>query len=109
MLGIFSVGVSFGLGSTDSVLTCLGLDGFLYQLLFWIFTPIVLICLVVVATLARLMRKRKLSFTALVDGALPAIMRLIFLLYPIIVNKAFEARKLSSKRKSMRPCRAGSG
>ena len=31
LMSAFTVGVSFGLESTDSVLTCLGLDGFLYQ------------------------------------------------------------------------------
>ena len=31
LTSIFSVGVSFGLGSTDSVLTCLQLDGYLNQ------------------------------------------------------------------------------
>ena len=31
LLSTFTVGVSFGLGSTDSVLTCLNLSGFLNQ------------------------------------------------------------------------------
>ena len=44
MLGIFSVGVSFGLGSTDSMLTCLGLEGFLYQLDFWCGIKILALC-----------------------------------------------------------------
>ena len=69
MLGIFSVGVSFGLGSTDSLLTCLGLEGFLYQLVFWILCPLVLIGAVILVSLARLVRKRRLSFTAFVETA----------------------------------------
>ena len=31
LMSAFTVGVSFGLGGTDSLLTCMGLDGFLYQ------------------------------------------------------------------------------
>ena len=100
MLGIFSVGVSFGLGSTDSLLTCMGLNGFLYQLYFWIFMPLVLIGVVLLVSLVRLVRKRSLTFTAFVENALPAVMRLVFLLYPSIVNKAFEVSE-----KGPEPCR----
>ena len=86
--------MSLGLSSTDSLLTCLGLNGFLYQLYFWIVMPLFLIGVIVLVSLAHLMRKRRLSLAAFIETVLPPIMRLMFLLYPSIVNKSFEASQL---------------
>ena len=55
VMSIFTLGVSFGLGSSTDVLTCLGFIGFLPRLIFWMVLPAVLVVLILVGI--RLQRK----------------------------------------------------
>ena len=53
---VASLGISLGLETTP--LSCLGLSGYISQLMFWMITPLVLVLLVVLATSMSLMVRR---------------------------------------------------
>ena len=104
ILSVFTWGVSFGLASTTDVLTCMGLDGFVPRLTFWIVMPLVLVAaiftsatvlllweqrrastddergLTLAKMLVRNMLDRELRFPRrLLQAVLPVVLRLIFL------------------------------
>jgi hypothetical protein len=89
--GYLRIGVSIGLGDTTSFLACLGLRGYYTRLVIWMFVPLVLVGAILVGCIGYLLSKRRLSRTALLQSALPLIVRLLFILYPLIANVAFEA------------------
>ena len=70
---------------------CLGAGGFLARLLFWMIFPAVLVLLILVGSFVRLIATCSLSGQAFLQAALPNILRLLFLFYPIVTNTAFEA------------------
>lgn len=67
--------VSFGLGSSTSLVTCLGFSGFYWRLVLWMLVPPVAIGTILVCCVARLLYKRNLSRMALVESALPPTVR----------------------------------
>ena len=91
LLSTLSIGVSIGLSSTTSVLTCLGLDGFRMELTFWMLAPPVLTGCILLSSVIFLLSKRKLTCTDLAATTLPLCLRMLFLIYPLIANVAFEA------------------
>ena len=91
MLSIFSVGVSFGLGSTNNILTCVGIRGFYWRLVFWMVAPAGVVLGTAIASASRLAFKGTLSRSSFMSATLPLITRLLFLLYPLVTNVAFEA------------------
>ena len=91
LLSVFTLGISFGLGGLTDVLACLGFDHFIDRLIFWMVLPLLLVLFVFVASVVRLVLTCKPSSAALVETALPIILRVLFLLYPIVTNTAFEA------------------
>ena len=91
MLNSFSIAFSFGLSITSTPLECLGLHGYVSTLLFWMLLPIVLVLLIVLLSLGVTLCRRKCSLAALVEASLPWILRVLFLLFPIIANTAFDA------------------
>ena len=60
------------------------------QLLFWMIVPLVLLGIILLGSYLLLLRERRCSWTGLLTTALPAMLKMIFVLYPIIANKAFE-------------------
>jgi hypothetical protein len=81
MLASIRVYVSIGLEGTSTLLTCVGLSGFVAQLRFWMLVPPVLVGLIFVGSLATLLWKRDRSVsTAVVEVALPLTVRLLFVL-----------------------------
>ena len=60
--------------------------------------PPVVIGSVVIGCIARLMYKSSLSRIALMESALPLIVRLLFLLYPLIANIACASSTDSNPR-----------
>jgi hypothetical protein len=83
--------ISLGLDGVSSVLACAGLTGYLTRLIFWMITPLVLVGAVVLLTLGSMLLSRRCTLMALVQGATPLIVRLLFLLYPMIAKTGFEA------------------
>jgi hypothetical protein len=90
-LSYISVSISFGLSSTTAFLTCLGVHGYLSRLVLWMLVPPVLVGAILIGCVTYLVCIRRLSRTALMESALPLVVRLLFLLYPQIANVAFEA------------------
>ena len=85
---------AFTLGLSDDVafLTCLGVaNGFLDRLVFWILAPLVLVLIIVVCVMAQLFNSRRLRSGELFYQSLPLVSYLLFFMYPIVTNVAFES------------------
>jgi hypothetical protein len=109
MLNIFSTVVSFGLSSASAVLECLGLHGYVATLTLCTVTPLVIAAVIVVITACAMqfvtpgreelpakarasrLQASKHRGLALFEKALPALLQLAFLTYPVVATKAFEA------------------
>ena len=91
VLSYLRFGISLGFSDTASFLTCIGVGGYHWQLILWMLVPPVLICAILVSCIAYLLQKRRLSRIALLETALPLVVKLLFLLYPLIATVAFEA------------------
>ena len=61
------------------------------HLTLWFMVPIVLIILIALVQSMRLAHKHQLTTTKLTRAMAPLTLRLLFLCYPIITNKSFEA------------------
>lgn len=92
VLAKFYFGITIGLGNVNSVLACLGIYGFFWQLVFWTVLPLALVLLTVIGSVICLACTRRLLYRrALLKSALPLITRMLFLLYPVVTNVAFQA------------------
>ena len=90
-LSHLSVFIDFGLGDASSILTCMGVQGYVARLVFWMALPLALTCIILVTCSVYLMCKRRFSAGALFMSALPILLRMFFVGYPVIANAAFEA------------------
>ena len=83
---------SFGIDVVQGTpLQCLGLGGFLPRLQFFFALPLALASLVLVAATAHLAFQRNLGRSQLFEASMPWMLRLVFLLYPLVTAVAFEA------------------
>lgn len=94
--GVLVTGFSLGLSDDVTVLTCMGIQGFLARLNFWIVSPLVVVMLAVLYALGKLYLYREigepwLSGRGLFYSTLPLATRILFFLYPIVTNVAFES------------------
>ena len=84
---------TFGLqGVATTPLQCLGLGGYVIELLFWMGLPVfavstVLITVVPWSVVQRLCFKAKVS---LLERVLPPVLQIMFVLYPLVMTAAFE-------------------
>ena len=93
MTGIVSLGLNARSIQTTP-LACLGLPGYVPQLLFWTLAPLILVALILLATFVRLTfrpQKPARSSEAVLLEAAPLVLRLLFLVYPIVTQEAFKA------------------
>ena len=95
LLATFRVGVSVGFGEVNSLLECMGTRGFLSVLTMHILTPVILgALLLVISTYKVLGFQRKnggpqFNFrNALLETALPPLLQLAFLAYPLVTKVA---------------------
>ena len=121
VLSYLSFGISFGLASTTEILTCLGLHGFVLRLTFWWVVPLVLVAVIMAGSLAIVFWERRRALSdderglrfakLLVAGvrlergvgiarrlmqiALPVVLRVLFLVYPLVTNAACERGRFS--------------
>ena len=72
------------------MLTCMGAKGYLNRLIVWIVAPFILVAVVVLAVLVWLLYRRRYSHQNLLYMSLPLVVRLLFFVYPIVTNVAFE-------------------
>ena len=92
MLNSFSITFSFGISYTATPLECLGLHGYLSTLLFWMVLPAVFVLVIVVFALGVLCcQRKKCTLRSLVELSMPSILRVLFLVYPLVTNTAFAA------------------
>lgn len=88
-----ALGVSLGLSRVSSVLTCLGVTGYHNRLVFWIILPIAACAALLLGCYLWAVARSgpRLATRGLMQRALPLILRLLFLVYPLVTSAAFEA------------------
>ena len=95
-----TLGLDLGLRVTP--LACLGLNGYVSELLFWMFIPPILVCLIFTGfspwrdwlrhgSRAAVGDQLRASVSDAFVRAAPYVLELLFLLYPIVTQKAFQA------------------
>ena len=89
LLSLFAIGISFGVNSISSVLECLGLRGYVSTLVFYTMAPLVLTLVLLLATFGRMCYVRRLTAEALLESAVPALLKVAFLTYPLVATVAF--------------------
>jgi uncharacterized protein YacL len=114
MATIATFGLSIGLKITP--LACIGLHGYVAELLFWMITPIVLVVIILTAVFLRLVLRRSraqgnkaepwkrealfsdssgkrspVTVAVVLQQAAPYALRLLFLMYPLVTQVAFQA------------------
>ena len=73
------------------MLQCLDLHGFINTLIFYMAVPLVLAVLFVLSAASCLLCKSRFTPTALLETAVPPLLKLAFLAYPLVTNFAFDA------------------
>jgi hypothetical protein len=92
MATVVTLGIEVVLRTTP--LSCVGLPGYVPQLLFWMLTPMLLGLLILLATLLWLaVQPQKVTRwrQAVLLKAAPLVLRLLFFMYPIVTQEAFKA------------------
>ena len=90
-LNAFSVSFSFGITYTSTPLECLGLHGYRSTLLFWMILPLVLVLIILLASLGVTLVRRECTLAAFIEMSLPNVLRVLFVVYPLVTNAAFQA------------------
>ena len=83
LLRLFSVGLSFGLSDVSTVLACVGLQGYVHVLTAYMVVPMILASAVVLFASIWLRLSFKLNSVTLMETAVPALLRLSFIAYPV--------------------------
>jgi hypothetical protein len=91
---------TLGLDNSTAFLTCLGLDGFLVRLIFWMLVPPTLIAMSIVGTFVRLLCEHRFSYAALLERSLPLVLAALFVMYPLVSNAAFEAFSCCTRKRA---------
>ena len=88
--------IVISLGIESIPLGCVGANGYVKRLLFWMITPLVLVLISFVGVLLKLCfltRKRKadqmITWPRLLELATPIMLRIFFVVYPIVTNGAY--------------------
>ena len=100
--------ISLGLEAIP--LTCIGADGYVRRLLFWMLAPIVFILLVALFAVIDRWRLKDLSISRVAKQVLPTFLRLGFVVYPLVTNVSPASRFVHSlvAHCRVRHCRAPS-
>ena len=91
LLAAFAIGVSFGVNGVSTVLECLDMRGYAATLAVYMLVPPAIAALIVLAVVLRLLCMCRLSVTVLLETAVPLLLQLGFLAYPLVTNVAFDA------------------
>ena len=88
-----SVAISLGfLQLSSTPLVCAGLGGQRSRLIFWFLFPLSICSLIFLFYLGRqIVGKSRVSFSQIFYNALPAMLRVLFLVYPIVNTVAFQS------------------
>ena len=96
ILNTFKTGVSFGFNGVSAVLECLDLRGYRATLVVYIMAPLAIAILILVATACRIAVQsiptaETRRITMILESATPRLLQLMFITYPLVATKAFEA------------------
>lgn len=82
--------ISFGIEGIP--LACIGANGYIPRLVFWIVLPIAVVAVTSCVGLTRVLFRMRHNATrsAMLEATLPVALRIFFLSYPIVTNVAFE-------------------
>ena len=103
ILSRISIGISFGLVSINSILECLNLSGYVTSLALYTFIPIALAAAIVLSSLGYMLYKRHYGTAALLETVVPALLKLAFLIYPLITNVAFGPHAARARKRLEAP------
>ena len=86
---IFTLGIDLDLQTTP--LECLGLEGYTPRMVFLTVAPFVLVACVLAGVVVHFrLRHRRLTWQLVILRALPFALRLLFLIYPVVTQVAFQ-------------------
>ena len=91
LLFALSVGVSFGFNGLGTLLECLDIRGYVATLALYMIAPFVFALLILLISLAHMACKGQCSGADLLETAVPPLLELFFLAYPLVTNVAFDA------------------
>jgi len=91
VLSVLAIGVSFGVNGVSSILECLDMRGYVPTLTLYMITPLVLALLILFVATGRMLCTPHGSATALLETAVPPLLKLAFVAYPLVTNLAFDA------------------
>ena len=91
LLNGFAVTVSFGLSGVSALLDCLDWRGYLPTLALYSLTPFVVAALLVVIVALQLRYTSKLTLHKLLETSAPYLLKLGFIMYPLVSLVAFDA------------------
>lgn len=89
MTRVVTLGINVGLEVTP--LDCVQLNGYFWRLVFWMALPIGLSASIVVGSWLWLVVNGRGNQANVAKAAAPLLLRLLFLMYPIVTREAFEA------------------
>ena len=90
-LDVFSVGVSFGLTGIGPFLECQDKRGYMKNLTLFMVVPPILALLVVFRAFCGMVCEGRYNGMVLLDMALPTLLQIAFVTYPLVTNAAFGA------------------
>ena len=96
ILNGFKTGVSFGFNGVSAVLECFDLRGYRATLAMYIMAPLVIATLILAATACHVgfrsvHKAGTRRMTMILERAAPFLLELMFIMYPLVATKAFEA------------------
>ena len=86
-----SVHLAISLGIEGIPLACIGANGYIARLLFWLTAPLLFTLLGVLLQAVQLCLQSRFAWAALLAAVPPVALRIIFVCYPAITNISFEA------------------
>ena len=87
-----AVQLTISLGIDGIPLACIGANGYIPRLAFWVVLPAILVAVTscIGATHTLFAKRCRVTSTALLEATMPTVLRIFFLAYPIVTNVAFE-------------------
>ena len=89
---LLNIQFTISIGIDGIPLACVGANGYIPRLVFWLLAPIIVVAIASVIGVARVLFSRRCggTSTSLLQSTAPAALRIFFLSYPIVTNVAFE-------------------
>ena len=83
---------SINAGHEPDASVCVRAQGYFWEMIFWLVLPLVLEAVIIIGTaLWWLLTQGRFRMSQLLAAAAPLSLRMLFLVYPIVTRKAFQA------------------